>query len=401
MTDAPVSASDEGRDGSPVWHAGHAAQRTLANTIAFYGVVLSFCGSLFVPSVSEALGVTPTQGLVAVGSAALVSTAAALLYREGGVSTRYLVADALETYALAAAYGYLIYEAGSSRSFFWLIYATHLPLLATSGTVGYNRAVVIGVPGVLALVRILSGDLGGVAVSAVAGILGYLTYSTLARVTDDLEASRQREAELKRRLVELGAARERGRIAQDLHDSIGAQLAGLVWRVRALATRVHGPTQGDLAGVESRIVDTIQELREVVTSLRRFPESWPTMVELVRERCSEISGDLVLDFQAPAAAPVESHAAYTSMPPVLFELVRNAARHAGATKVAVWMMPAPGELRIRVSDDGRGLGTVDPSLSQGGLGNVWKRVSDLGGRVEIGGQDKGTRFDITIPVTEV
>lgn len=399
MIDAPLSVADEGREDRPVGHAGHAAQRTLANTIGFYGAALAICGSLFVPNVSEALGVTLNQALGAVGGAALVSTVAAVLYRSGGVSKSYLVADALETCALQAAFGYLIYEAGSSRSFFWLLYATHIPIIASVGNSGCTRAVVIGMPSLLALARLLSGDLAGVAVSIVAGAIGCLTYSMLARVTDELEASRQREAELKRKLVELGVSRERGRIAQDLHDSVGAQLAGLVWRVRALATRVNGSVQGDLAGVENRIVDAIQELREVVMSLRRPPESWPSLIELLRERCSEISGDLVLDFQAPATAAVESHAIYTDVPPVIFELVRNAARHARATKVAVWIMAEPGELRLRVSDDGKGLGTVDPSLSQGGLGNVWRRVSELGGRVQVETQDKGVRFDVAIPLT--
>jgi len=399
MIDAPLSASDEEREDTPVLHAAHAAQRTAASTIAFYGAFLALCGSLFIPSVSEALGVTAMQALVAVVGAALVSTAAALIYRKAGVSKSYFVADALETYALQATFGYLIYEAGSSRSFFWLLYACHVPIIASSGTLAHNRAVVIGMPSVLALARILDADLVGVAVSIVAGATGYLAYTILARVTDELEASRQREAELKRKLVEIGASRERGRIAQDLHDSVGAQLAGLVWRVRALATRVNGPVQGDLAGVENRIVATIQELREVVMSLRKPQESWITTIELLRERCSEISGDLALDFHAPEAAPVESHDVYAEMPPVIFELVRNAARHARATKVAVSITPEPGAVRIRVSDDGKGLGTVEPSRSPGGLGNVWRRVSELAGSVEIGMQDEGTRFDVTIPVT--
>jgi signal transduction histidine kinase len=53
---------------------------------------------------------------------------------------------------------------------------------------------------------------------------------------DELEAIRRREVELKGALARLRVTQEHDRIPRDLHDGVAAQLAGLVWRVRRLAS---------------------------------------------------------------------------------------------------------------------------------------------------------------------
>lgn len=412
MSGAPPGTEEGESESAPVWHAGHAAQRLLGPTLAFYAVVAAFCGALLVPGVSEVLGVSAAQGIAATAGAAAVSTIAWLLYRRTGVTRSYLIADTAESYALGAMYGYLIYTAGPSRSFFWLIYLTHVPILAMSGAVAYNHALVLLVPGALAVIRGVGGDWAGGALSVVVGGFGHLIYSVLARVTDDLEATRQREAKLKQQLVALSISQERGRIAQDLHDSVGAHLAGLVWRVRTLASRVNGPVQGDLAGVEARIVETIRELREVVVSLRPLPDTWSGMIGLLRERCEELSGDCALVFSSDETTTVESHPVYREVPLVVFELVRNAALHAHASRIEIGVRlerngrdnGAPGDrpyhpqLKLCVADDGRGFGTTDASRSDGGLRNVERRVAELGGSVSVSSGGTGTRFHVVLPL---
>ena len=61
--------------------------------------------------------------------------------------------------------------------------------------------------------------------------------------------ARAMEARLKESLAQLRVAEERERISRDLHDGVGAQLAGVIWRVEALRTALG------LSNVRWRIED--------------------------------------------------------------------------------------------------------------------------------------------------
>jgi signal transduction histidine kinase len=62
---------------------------------------------------------------------------------------------------------------------------------------------------------------------------------------------------------------------------------------------------------------------------------------------------------------------------VLQEAVSNITRHAGASKVDLSVVTADGELRLTVSDDGRGL--TDAVTGGRGLENIRARAARLGG----------------------
>jgi signal transduction histidine kinase len=59
-----------------------------------------------------------------------------------------------------------------------------------------------------------------------------------------------------------------------------------------------------------------------------------------------------------------------------------------------------GHLRIAISDDGRGIGTLAPaSASSGGLANIRDRVAALRGTVSISGnQPSGTTVLVELPL---
>jgi signal transduction histidine kinase len=116
------------------------------------------------------------------------------------------------------------------------LYFAHALVVGCAGTSFRNSLLLAGVPSVVGLGFALAGQPYGAVVSVIAAAVGVALYRLGARSIDELEALRRREAELKGRLAELRVAQERGRIARDLHDGVGAQLAGLIWRVRGLAS---------------------------------------------------------------------------------------------------------------------------------------------------------------------
>jgi signal transduction histidine kinase/PAS domain-containing protein len=84
------------------------------------------------------------------------------------------------------------------------------------------------------------------------------------------------------------------------------------------------------------------------------------------------------------------------------ELLVNAAKHAGASRVEVSVRRAGPELVLQVTDDGRGIpaGRIEAALPAGhiGLASTRQRVEAVGGRLELGdGPDGGTRVTAVVP----
>jgi signal transduction histidine kinase len=94
------------------------------------------------------------------------------------------------------------------------------------------------------------------------------------------------------------------------------------------------------------------------------------------------------------------------------ELLFNVAKHAGVAEAAVALAAAEGQLRVEVSDAGRGFDPAAPAKANaeaggaagtdpGSQGLLWaqRRLQLLGGRVEVQSQPgEGTRVTIVVPV---
>jgi signal transduction histidine kinase len=87
---------------------------------------------------------------------------------------------------------------------------------------------------------------------------------------------------------------------------------------------------------------------------------------------------------------------------VVREALANTAKHANATHASVGLARSNGHLRISITDDGQGLGSVSPaSASGGGLANIRDRVAALRGTVRVTPADAsgaGTTVLVDLPV---
>ena len=84
---------------------------------------------------------------------------------------------------------------------------------------------------------------------------------------------------------------------------------------------------------------------------------------------------------------------------VLAEGLSNAARHAQATSVDVSVEVTTAVLRLRVSDNGRG---IDPAVTRcSGLANLRTRAEELGGTCNlVPGRPTGTVLDWSVPLPD-
>jgi len=192
---------------------------------------------------------------------------------------------------------------------------------------------------------------------------------------------------------------DRERIARDLHDLVIQRIFGAGLRLQGALALIDNP--GATARVSSTIDDldaTIREIREAIFALESPPGTG------LRARLTNTVSDMTdalglrpsFSFRSSreTEVPVQVQAEAAA---VLREALSNAARHAKAKSVDV-SVELSGELRIVVTDNGRGLrGATRVS----GIGNARARAEKLGGQLEVtdapGG---GTRFDWRVPVPD-
>jgi signal transduction histidine kinase len=171
--------------------------------------------------------------------------------------------------------------------------------------------------------------------------------------------------------VERGRHEERLRIAQDLHDDIGARLLTLMYQAQS-------------PEMEDYIRHTLQDLKTLTRGLsaadHRLSHAAAEWKADLTQRltAAHVALAWACNFDRDVRLSVVQWSALTR---VLRELVSNALYHGHASRIEVLLQLEGTQLHLQVADDGRGR---DPGgWSHGlGLGGVRKRVKLLGGQVE-------------------
>jgi len=171
--------------------------------------------------------------------------------------------------------------------------------------------------------------------------------------------------------VEQGRSEERARLAQDLHDDIGARLLTLMYKA-------HSPE------MEEYVRHTLQDLKTLTRGLaapnHRLSHAAAEWKADLTQRLTAAHVELAwnCNFDEDVLLSVVQWSALTR---VLRELVSNAIAHSQARRVEIDFNLEEDRLDLSVSDDG--VGRNPRAWSHGlGLGGVRKRVKQLGGTVE-------------------
>lgn len=192
---------------------------------------------------------------------------------------------------------------------------------------------------------------------------------------------------------------ERARIARDLHDHVIQRLFAIGLSMQRTATELPDPASRRLRAAVDDIDETISQIR---TTIYRLSTPIRVTETTLRARIDQLVDDLEpvlgvrpdLEINGRVDLGVSEELADDCVA-VLREALSNVARHAAATSVAVRVCVTPDELRIEVTDDGRG---IRSATRRSGLANLRDRARRRGGELDVTPRDpSGTRLCWTVP----
>jgi PAS domain S-box-containing protein len=189
------------------------------------------------------------------------------------------------------------------------------------------------------------------------------------------------------------APRERRRIGQDLHDSIGQLLTGISLLSRSLANslkRVGHSGDLDAAQISALADDASNQIRKISRGLMPSEIVEKGLFDSLRELARTTTNSCGLLCVARIDETVEfgDGAVETHLYRIAQEAVNNAVRHAGASRIDIVVTQASGLLRLEIADNGTWKGSVS-NLNGLGMKTMEYRASAIGARFKAGAHEQG------------
>lgn len=202
---------------------------------------------------------------------------------------------------------------------------------------------------------------------------------------------------------------ERRRIARDLHDGLGQELAVAKMVLDKMMLQKATLGQGDGWSQASTIIErAIQQVRTMSHLLH------PPLLDEVGllsalswfvEGLGKRSGiDAALEVQ-PSDFPRLSSDVETAVFRIVQEALTNVFRHSGARKVWITLAQKNGQILVSVRDDGKGIednvAEQRPDSVGVGIGGMKQRAREFGGELRLTNARPGTLVELTLPSSGV
>jgi signal transduction histidine kinase len=213
------------------------------------------------------------------------------------------------------------------------------------------------------------------------------------------------ELDLQRERADRAAVEERLRISRELHDVLGHAMSVMVVQA-GVAQHLLRTRPDQAADALTRISDTgrnsLEELRRLLTVIRegdqpvRPHDDLPGLSALPALAAEVTAAGLPVRLTCDVEGVLPDGVALATYR-IVQEALTNTLRHAGPTTATVAVWRTGTELRIEVTDDGRG--AAEPQGEPGrGLAGMRERVAVYGGEITTGPGEHGYRVHARIPL---
>ncbi len=221
----------------------------------------------------------------------------------------------------------------------------------------------------------------------------------------NLAAAAMQKARLLARSEELGILKERNRIATEMHDSVGGDMAAILVKAQLARTLLESDparASAEMDWIVSALQNSVTQMRRVLHALRPVELEQqgflPALRKLVEAQAAQYGVPVTLDAvePLPRLGPRVEALLYRAAN----ECLNNVRKHAAPTHVRVSLRVEEHRIVLRVEDNGRGFDPTAVGRSQGmGLRTLAENVHAAGGDVKIeSALGKGARVTISLPI---
>ena len=198
---------------------------------------------------------------------------------------------------------------------------------------------------------------------------------------------------------------ERKRFSRELHDDLGQRLTGLKLSLSWLASRLKEgkPTAvSDVDEMRHQMDAAIGSVRRIAAELRPRVMDDLDFKEALTWQTQEFfkHSGIQIDLDLRAADRVTEDGLATALFRIVQESLTNVVRHSSADKVEVSLHQDNDQLKLVISDNGRGF---DRGGTVGGVGlvSMRERCGAIGAAFSVNSYPgAGTRIEITVPMTD-
>ncbi len=194
---------------------------------------------------------------------------------------------------------------------------------------------------------------------------------------------------------------DRDRIARELHDVVIQRLFATGLHLQKSRSLAGDPELKERLDLTAHDLDqTIRAIRGTIFDLREQPRQSlrATLRDLVAQHAPELGFTPTVHLQGPVDHPL-TQATQDRVCEVLDQALSNIARHAQASSAQIDVHITDELVRVRVSDDGRGL---SEDAVETGLASLRRRIAVAGGSLDLwaggpGGEDAGATLVAQVP----
>ena len=203
--------------------------------------------------------------------------------------------------------------------------------------------------------------------------------------------------------------KERGKIMDVLHDSLGNDLSHIKMCSEVIMKNLSGDIQKareNIGFINETSQNSVKQLRDFIWATDTKYPTWNDFINYFKEYGSELfqTRDIPFDFQysldSEAPQPYSSVKFYLLS--IYKEILGNILKHAQARNVSVNLSLSEKELEMKLQDDGIGFVPEDV-LKEGhyGIKKMQKRVEEMGGTFQIHSKKGvGTLVHFRIPLCD-
>jgi signal transduction histidine kinase len=223
------------------------------------------------------------------------------------------------------------------------------------------------------------------------------------RLLDELQGAHRKLQEYAGQAEELATAKERNRLARELHDSVAQTLYGLTLQAEAASRQLNAGQTEEVADylreIRESAQQTLQETRLLIFELRPPILESEGLASALRARLESVESrsglKTQINLQELGRLPggIES-----GLYGISNEVLNNILKHAHASEIKISLKKKAGKIILEISDNGVGF-DLDSAEGHGALGlkGIRERAEQINGDFRIISGENGTQVNVEVP----